>query len=476
MKLDSLLSKSIGFGLSVAFLFPSAGLQRSYAAGKVDVWLTTRDKSNLLKQQSQRLRFKKSLKTMTAIVVDDGTRFQTMDGFGHTLTGGTAQLMMKMSPKARTALLRELFGDRQGQIDTSYLRVTVGASDMNDHVYTYDDLPPGQTDPDVKHFSLDPDRADVIPVLKEVLAIQPKIKILASPWTAPAWMKDNEAFKGGKLKKEYYEAYALYWVKYLQGMKAEGITIDALTPQNEPENPKNTPSMVMTAEEEAEFIGGHLGPAIAKAGLKTKIVSFDHNCDHPNYPIAIYNDPAASPYTEGAGFHLYLGNISALSTVHDAFPNKSVYFTEQMVVSRKNDSGFEVAGPAARLIIDAPQNWSRNVLLWNLAADPNSGPHTSSGGCPFCAGAITLDGDTVVRNIAYYVTAHASMFVPPGSVRIASTAASDALPHVAFLTPRKQHVLIISNPTQAESTFTIRFKGKDAVATLAAGAVATYVW
>jgi glucosylceramidase len=464
-------------GLLAAFLIAATPLSGFAAQGKdIAVWLTTPDKTSLLAEQPQRLRFGKGSAGDKAIVIDDRTKFQTMDGFGHALTGGTAQLMMKMSPAARTALLKELFGNGPGEIATSYIRVSVGASDMNDHVYTYDDMPAGQTDAELKSFSLAPDSADVIPVLKEVLAINPKIKILASPWTAPAWMKDNDDVKGGSLKKENYGVYAAYWVKYLQGMKAEGIPIDALTPQNEPENPKNTPSMVMTSEEEADFIGKYLGPALAKAGVTTRIISFDHNCDHPNYPIDILKNAAANNYTDGSGFHLYRGEITAMTTAHDAFPQKNLYFTEQMVVSRKGDPNFAIAKPVAHLIIGAPENWSRNVLLWNLAADPQNGPHTSNGGCPVCSGAITLDGDTVVRNLAYYTAAHASKFVPAGSVRIASNGPSDALPHVAFLTPQKRHVLIVSNTTEQASTFSIRFKGRDVSASLPAGAVATYVW
>ena len=468
---------SLTRGLLVAFLAAATPLSVLAASAKdVAVWLTTPDKGSLLAEQPKRLRFTKASAGAKAIIIDEGTKFQTMDGFGHAVTGGTAQLMMKMTPAARSALLKELFGDGTAEIATSYIRVSVGASDMNDHVYTYDDMPAGQTDPDLKNFSLAPDNADVIPVLKEVLAINPKIKILASPWTAPAWMKDNDDVKGGSLKKENYEVYATYWVKYLQGMKAEGISIEALTPQNEPENPKNTPSMLMTSEEEADFIGNYLGPALAKAGVTTKIISFDHNCDHPNYPIDILKNAAANKYTEGSGFHLYRGEISAMTTTHETFPRKNLYFTEQMVVSHKNDPDFAIANPVAHLIIGAPENWSRSVLLWNLAADPQNGPHTNNGGCPVCSGAITLDGDTVVRNLAYYTAAHASKFVPAGSVRIASNGPPDALPHVAFLTPQKRHVLIVSNTTEKVSTFSIRFKGKDATASLPAGAVATYVW
>jgi glucosylceramidase len=477
MTLRPFVTCSLTRTLLAALLVAVAPLPVLAASGKdVVVWLTTPDKTSLLAEQPKRLHFARASEGAKTITVDDGARFQTMDGFGHALTGGTALLMMKMSPAARSALLKELFGDGPGEIATSYIRVSVGASDMNDHVYTYDDMPAGQSDSDLKNFSLAADKADVIPVLKEVLAINPKIKILASPWTAPAWMKDNDDVKGGSLKKENYGVYAAYWVKYLQGMKAEGIPIDALTPQNEPENPKNTPSMVMTSEEEADFIGGYLGPALAKAGVTTKIISFDHNCDHPNYPIDILKNDAARRYTDGSGFHLYRGEITAMTTTHDAFPQKNLYFTEQMVVSRKNDPDFAIAKPVAHLIIGAPENWSRNVLLWNLAADPQNGPHTNNGGCPVCSGAITLDGDTVVRNLAYYTAAHASKFVPAGSLRIASNGSPDALPHVAFLTPQKRHVLIVSNTTEQESTFSIRFKGKDATANLPAGAVATYVW
>ena len=396
--------------LSLALLALSFGAS-AHAQRGVDVWLTTADGGTLLQKQSP-LPWAKAEENQGSITVDDTKSFQTMDGFGHALTGGTAQLMMKMSPAARTALLRELFSTGPDGIGTSYIRVTIGASDMNDHVYTYDDLPAGARDPGLKRFSLAEDEKDVLPVLREIVGIQPSIKILATPWTAPAWMKDNDAVKSGVLQPEFYDVYASYLVRYVQGMRAHGIRIDALTPQNEPENPKNTPSMVMTAEQEAAFIGKHLGPALAAAGLKTRIVAFDHNCDHPIYAETVLRDPDAARYTDGSGFHLYLGEITALTEVHEAFPQKNIYFTEQMVVPRQQDApAAGIAEPVARLMIGAPENWSRNVLLWNLAADPQNGPHTNDGGCPVCAGAITLDGDKVTRLVGYYAAAHASKFV-----------------------------------------------------------------
>lgn len=443
----------------------------------VAVWMTTADKKQLLTEQPEKLAFGPARQTAAEVVtIDDSRSFQTMDGFGHALTGGSAYLLMKMSPSARHALLVDLFGTGKDSIATSYIRVTVGASDMNDHVYTYDDLPEGQVDPELKHFSLSEDMNDVVPVLKEILAINPHIHILASPWTPPVWMKSNGKAKDGVLKHEYYPVYAHYFVRYVEAMRAQGIHIEAITPQNEPENPHNTPSLVMTSPEEADFIGNHLGPALAAAKLDTRIISFDHNCDHPEYPLGILKDAKANAYTDGSGFHLYLGEIGALTTVHNAFPNKNIYFTEQMVVPWKDDEGFAIANPVNRLIIDAPNNWSRNVLLWNLAADPKNGPHTNDGGCPMCSGAITIDGDTATRNLAYYTAAHASKFVPSGSVRIASPGDAGSLPHVAFRTPDHRHVLIVSNPSHTTHHFTLRYEGRDAEAELAGGAVATYVW
>ena len=392
------------------------------------------------------------------------------------LPAGTAELMMKMLPAARHALLEDLFGSGPGQHNMSYIRVSIGASDMNESVYTYDDMPEGAMDSALAHFSLAPDEAYVIPVLKEIMAIHPGLRILASPWSAPSWMKDNGKSKGGTLLREDYDVYADYLVKYLEGMAALGIPIATITVQNEPENPKNTPSMVLTAEQEIEFIGKYFGPALEKAGLTTEIVAFDHNCDHPQYPITVLSDPAAGKYAGGSGFHLYLGEITALTTVHDAFPKKDIFFTEQMVISHRGATELRIADPVARIVIDATTNWAKNVLLWNLAADPKNGPHTNDGGCPVCSGAITLDGDEVKRNLAYYVTAHFTGFVPPGSVRVAAPADGVLLPHVAFRTPRGGHVLIVSNTTAAETKFWIGYNSKFAQVRLPAGGVATYTW
>jgi glucosylceramidase len=461
--------------VGLLFAVVAMGVPMALRAQEASLWLTTPDRESLLKLQTPPLAFGSDAASGQVIDVDDKKKFQAIDGFGFALTGGSAQLISKMDADKRAVLLKELFTTEGGGIGVSYLRVSVGASDMNDHVYSYDDLPEGQTDVKMERFSIDPDKADVIPVLKEILAINPRLKILASPWSAPLWMKTSGVARGGVLKPEYFDAYAQYFVKYIQAMKAEGIAIDALTVQNEPLNEKNTPSMLMLESELADFIENNLGPAFQKARIKTKIVLYDHNLDHPAYPLAILKDPKASKYVDGTGFHLYGGTVAAFDQVHDAFPNKNLYFTEQSVNDRRGATEMNISRPVARVLIGATRHWSRNVLLWNLAADPQAGPHTNDGGCPVCYGAMTIDGNNVTKLVAYYTIGHASKFVPDGSVRIDSEP-SETLPNVAFRTPQGKIVLLVANTGTAQADFGVRFRGKVLRTSLGAGAVGTYVW
>jgi glucosylceramidase len=464
------------WGLGALFslaLLPNYAHAQATPKGSVSGWVTTPNQKQLLQRQPASTAFKKAAPAGPVIDVDDSQRFQTMDGFGYCLTGGSAELLHAMSAPARAKLLRELFGTGPQDIGVSYLRLSIGASDLDAQVFSYDDLPSGQTDPTLAHFSLAPDEKHLIPILKEILAISPAIKILGSPWSPPTWMKTNDASKGGSLKPEYYGAYAQYLVKYIQGMKAAGIAIDAITPQNEPLHPGNNPSLLMLAEQQADFIGQHLGPAFKKAGLKTKIICYDHNADKPEYPLTVLGNATANPYTDGSAFHLYAGPIEALSKVHDAFPKKNIYFTEQWVGSKTDFAG-NLSWHAKTLFIGAPRNWARIVLEWNLAADPQQNPHTP-GGCTECLGAVTLTGDAVTRNVAYYAVAQASKFVRPGSVRIGSTSAG-VLPNVAYRTPTGGHVLLVQNDQTSTQTFSLRYQGQALALTLPAGAVGTYTW
>ncbi|HSY35717.1 MAG TPA: glycoside hydrolase family 30 beta sandwich domain-containing protein [Acidobacteriaceae bacterium] len=441
----------------------------------VSLYLTAPDRSALLALQPPIAFATPATASTQTITINTAKTYQTIDGFGFALTGGSAQLLMHMDPAKRAALLHELFTRTGDGIGVSYLRLTIGSSDMNDHVYSYDDLAPGETDVDMAKFSLDPDKADVIPIMKQILAINPKIKTLASPWSAPLWMKTTGVAQGGVLLPKYFPAYATYLTKYVQGMKAKGIPIDTLTIQNEPLNEKNTPSMLMLSPEQAIFIKHDLGPDFRKAGIKTGIVLYDHNLDHPLYPLSILQDPAAARYVDGSGFHLYGGTVDAMTEVHNAFPTKNIYFTEQSITQRDNNAPMNIAKPVARVMIGVSRNWSRNILLWNLAADPTNGPHTDNGGCTGCSGALTIDGDNVRRNIAFYTVAQASKFVPPNSVRIDSNDL-DTLPNVAFRTPDGKKVLIVSNITDTPQTFDVHTGAKTFNSTLPAGNVGTYVW
>lgn len=441
------------------------------AGPTITYWLTTGDQVSKLSKNTIQFAAPGSNGYET-IEVDSNFRFQTIDGFGYTLTGGSAYFINKLTGSERSSLLQELFGSNENSISISYLRISIGASDLNASVYSYDDMPVGQTDVNLTNFSLGQDTVDLIPVLKEILAINPNIKILGSPWSPPVWMKDNGSSIGGSLQTKYYDAYAKYFVKYIQAMKAKGIPIDAITIQNEPLFGGNNPSLVMPATDQATFIKNNLGPAFQTAGISTKIIIYDHNCNKPDYPITVLNDPDAKKYVDGSAFHLYEGDISAIYSVHTAHPDKNLYFTEQWTGANGTFAG-DLRWHVRNVIIGSMRNWSRNALEWNLASDGLYNPHTP-GGCSECKGALTFDG-SIVRNVSYYIVAHASKFIPAGSVRIESNLSGN-LYNAAFLTPAGKKVLIVVNDGTASAGFNIKYKTKSAVATLPAGAVATYVW
>jgi glucosylceramidase len=445
-------------------------------AKDVEFWLT--DPSQEIKFQIQdSLTFQTEGNTQAAgltIQINPETSYQEIDGFGFTLSQGSAIHLLGMSDSARKTLLEELFGKKGSQISTSYLRLAVAASDLNERAFSYNDLEDSlAVDLALEKFDLGPDRKDVIPILKEILAVNPNIKLMASPWSPPSWMKDNKDTRGGSLLEEYESVYAQYLVKYIQEMKVEGITIDALTIQNEPLHPGNNPSLLMLPEQQARFIGMHLGPAFREAEIKTKILIYDHNADRPDYPITVLQDSLANPFIDGSAFHLYGGKIEALSEVHQAFPDKHIYFTEQWIGAPGNLAG-DLTWHAKNLIIGATRNWAKTVLEWNLTSNLSLTPFTDRGGCDRCLGAVTIDADSVTRNPAYYIIGHASKFVVPGSVRIDSNEV-EGLPNVAFQRPDGNLVLIVLNEGSEPKIFSAKFAEKTFQARLNPGAVGTFI-
>ena len=493
MTRKQIVAAMIGFVAAQAVVLSA----QTTSAMQVESWVTNPDGSALLEKQAPVAFRNRGNSRGAAIVIDESQQMQSVDGFGYALTGGSAEQLVKMSKDARAKLLKQIFAP--DGLGVSYLRLSIGASDLNSFVFSYDDLAAGETDNDLKKFDLAQDKKDVIPVLHEILEISPNIKILGSPWSAPAWMKTNGNVRGGALKEECYPVYAAYLVKYIQEMKKQGIALDTITIQNEPLNNKNTPSMQWQVSQQAAFLRDHLYPAFTKAGLKTKVLLFDHNTDRIDYPLTLLNDPIISQFADGSAFHNYGGDMNAMSRIHMARPDKNVYFTEQMITQRAG-APLDIAGDVKRMIVDTMRNWSKNVILWNLAADPRNEPHTDNGGCSMCQGAITIDRDAVTMNVAYYTIAHASKFVRPGSVRIASTNRGDQTvvltedeerpgvtratvientqvpPNVAFKTPEGKIVLVVVNNTQSNSQFSIQYKGQIADLRLTPGAAGTYVW
>lgn len=436
-------------------------------AQTVDVWLTQGDQSIQLLQQPS-LSFGNNGNNSNTITVNENNTFQNLDGFGFALTQGSAQALLSLNAATRSALLNELFNPTTGNA-VSIVRISIAASDLSNSVYSYNEV---AGDVSMNNFSLaGPDQTYLIPVLQEVLTINPNIKVLATPWTAPTWMKTNGAWIGGSLNPQFYAAYANYFIKYLDAMSALGINIWAITPQNEPENPFNEPSMLMNSTEQKNFINNHLGPAIANSNYSTKILAFDHNCDNTAFPIDVLNN---SIYVDGAAFHLYAGDISAMSTVRNA-TNKNVYFTEQYTDINGNFDG-DFGWHMENVVIGSLRNWSKTVIEWNLATDTNFGPRTP-GGCTECLGAVTVNNNgTFTRNVSFYIISQISKFVQPNAQRIETNDNVGPIENVAFKNPDGSKVLLAYNKSSGSQSIKVVFNGQSFVYNIPARSAATFIW
>jgi glucosylceramidase len=454
----------------------------------IEGWVTR--SADALLQPMQPVAFSRSLPpdALPTIEVDDSRTFQPIEGFGFALTGGSAYVLAGLTVTDRTALLQELFGLTEESVGLSCLRLSIGASDLGRRDFSYWNMRRGRAH--LSGFNLGAGDQEVIPVLQQILAINPTVKIIASPWSAPSWMKTNGSSIAGHLKPEYYSAYAQYFVKYVQAMRGHGIHVSAVTPQNEPHNPKNEPSMVMTATEQAEFIKGYLGPELRKGAPTTEILCWDHNCDEPEYPLAVLADAEARAYTAGVAWHLYNGVPEVMSKVWSHYPDKKVYFTEQWVSARDDFMG-ALRWHTKNVIIGTLRNWSRTALEWNLASDPEYALHTRRGAVG-ALGGVTIGttvnrrlggkgahgvavSATIKRNPGYYLMAHSAKFIRPGSVRVYSSEV-DALFNVACLTPDSRIVAVVLNDSDQAKRFRVRHLDASATLELGAGDIATLRW
>ncbi|MEA2761425.1 MAG: glucosylceramidase [Gemmatimonadaceae bacterium] len=440
-------------------------------------WVTTPNQSRLLSQEPD-IQIRSATDAFPVVIdVDESTVYQEMVGFGAAMTDASAYLIQHKLGAQHDAILHELFGRNPG-IGLSFMRVPMGASDFSTHDYSYDDTPAGQTDSTLANFSLAEDRVDKLPAIKAALAINPDLKLVGSPWSPPGWMKTTNSLIQGTLRPQFYDSFADYFRKFIEGYAAEGVPMYAVTMQNEPAyEPADYPGMRLDPPARADVIGKHVGPLFESAGIKTLILDWDHNWDVPASPLAVLADSAARKYVNAVAWHCYAGDVSAQDNVHAAYPSKDAYFTECSGGGWAPVWGDNLKFFVGSLIIGSTRGWAKGVALWNLALDENAGPHL--GGCGNCRGVITINSGSgfVTRNVEYYALAHASQFVKPGAHRIASTTNVGGLQSVAFKNVDDgSKVLIVLNTGGAEVSFAVHFAGKAVLYALAAGAVVTIRW
>jgi glucosylceramidase len=476
----------------------SPGAAAAAALPSAHVWVTTPDGTEQMTDGGT-VAFQAGGSSSLTVTVDPSRTYQRMDGFGASITDSSAQVLYRLDPQQRDAAMRDVFSTDQ----LSLLRQPMGASDFVDGpFYTYDDVPAGQTDYDLRHFSVDHDRAQILPLIRQALALNPALKIIATPWSPPAWMKTTGSLIGGRLIDEprTYQAYAQYFVKFIEEYRAAGVPVYAVTVQNEPQNrnPNGYPGMDLPVAQEAKLIDA-LGPALRRAGLHTKIFGYDHNwSEHPNdiastppgenpevnYPFDLLGT-SAGKWLAGTAFHCYSGDPSRQTALHNAFPDKEIWFTECSGSHGPTDPPAQFFSDTLKwhsrnLILGVTRNWGQTVVNWNLALDPSGGPHNN--GCDTCTGVLTVGpGSTVTHDAEYYTLGHLARFVRPGAVRIASTSFGTTgwngqIMDAAFRNPDGSTALVVHNENDDPRSFAVAEGDASFDYTLPGGALATFVW
>jgi glucosylceramidase len=487
-------------GRVAAVLFVVLAAPAAASSPSAHVWITTPDGAQQMADNGS-VAFHPGGSSALTITVDPSLCYQRMDGFGASITDSSASVLYRLDRRTRDATMADLFGSRGDRL--SFLRQPMGASDFVDGPhYTYDDVPAGRTDYGLRHFSVAHDEKQILPLLRQALRLNPSLKVIGTPWSPPAWMKTNQSLVGGKLIDDprVYDAYARYFVKFIQAYRRAGVPIWAVTLQNEPQNrfPNAYPGMGMPVAQEAKLIEA-LGPMLRAAHLSTKLMGYDHNwSEHPNdiantppgedpevdYPFDLLKTPAAR-YMAGTAFHCYAGDQTRMTQLHWAFPDKGIWFTECSGSHGATDPPAQYFSDtlkwhARNLTIGVPRNWAQTVVNWNLALDPSGGPH--NGGCDTCTGVVTVGpGNTVTRDAEYFVLGHLSRFVAPGATRIASssfgtTGWNGQIMDVAFRNPDGSIALVVHNENDDPRSFAVTQGGQSFDYTLPGGALATFVW
>jgi glucosylceramidase len=455
--------------------------------GDVDMYVTYANKSMLFQHVPVKFNTKPNMEIATTIFLEPSVRYQEIEGFGAAMTGSSCYNLLHMSAENRAAILKETFDTVSGA-GYSYIRISLGCSDFSLEEFTHCDTP------GIENFAIhELDRRDLFPILREILEINPKVKILASPWTCPRWMKVNNltdlepynSWTSGQLNPAYYQDYATYFVKFIQEMEKEGFTIDAITIQNEPLNRGNSASLYMTWQEQAEFIKTALGPKFEEAGIQTKIWVFDHNYNYDNiadqrdYPIHIYEDPDAAKYVDGAAFHAYSGDKSELLHVHNAAPDKNLYFTEMSIGSWNYTFDGDLMWSMRELGIGTLNNYCKTVMVWNYMLDENGAPNRP-GGCTTCYGLVEIsskDYKTLDRKSHYYLIAHLSKVIHTGAIRIGfSGYKTDGLYVTAVENRNGTYGVVLQNDTETAIKISIEDDNHSFPLTIAPKSIASCKW
>jgi glucosylceramidase len=439
--------------------------------GKAVVFTTTADNNYNLYQQESEVISGKSLSPNT-IQMDLTNKNQTIDGFGFAITYSSCYNLLKMDPADRADLLKRTFSVTEGY-GVSYCRMSIGCSDFSSTEYTLCDKK------GLENFRLYSDETDyVIPILKEILAINPKLKIIASPWTCPKWMKvDNlssmkphDSWVDGHLNPEYYDTYAQYFVKFVEAMKAQGINIYAVTPQNEPLNHGNCASTYMPWDEQAKLVKS-MAAAFKKASLTTQIYVFDHNYNYDNqesqndYPIKVYNalgdSYEGSELVVGAAYHDYGGTNEELDDIYAQAPEKSLIFSESSIGVWNDGRNLSkrLLEDMKNIALGTVNKRCRAAIVWNFMLDTKMGPNLD-GGCQTCYGAIDIDPSNyknITRNSHYYIITHMSAAAETGAVHVGTNRNIDNSNIISscFLNPDGTYGAVVLNTSDNDITVNI---------------------
>lgn len=474
--------------LLILTLCISASCEKTGSDDNITIYVTTNNGSQNLDKQTIEFSNNSNMSS-TTIMLDPTTRYQTMDGFGAAITGSTAFNLLQMTQENRIKFLKDTFSPTEG-LGHSYVRISIGCSDFSLSEYSLCDTP------GIENFGLTSEETDyVIPVLKEILEINPELKIMGSPWTPPQWMKVNNltdlqpffSWTSGQLNPAYYSDYATYFVKWIKAMNQNGINIYSVTPQNEPLNRGNSASLYMGWEEQYEFLQNHLVPQFKEASLNTKIYLFDHNYNYDNiadqkgYPMNIYDAGIDSEMVAGAAYHNYGGDKSELLKVQSIYPERELVFTETSIGTWNDGHNLEkrLIDDMREVALGTVNNGCKAVIVWNLMLDSERGPNRE-GGCQTCYGAIDIDisdYSTITRNSHYYIISHLSSVVKPGAVRIGTSGLSDpGIIHSAFENSDGTYAVVLLNSAPDSKSITLDDGNKHFTYEVPAGSVASYQW